>query len=173
MGEWVPCGESGAMKTVLLGVIFVITATLAHAEDMAEMISQYRRAHGLSAVRTDPNLTAIADVHPPATVSDPVAAHLGTPARTRSRRARWYSAFKIKTPRQSGRRVSMSQYECLNAARGRGWGGASRRSINAVASRGFRAMSRAIAVSLGVPRPRPVASSAAPSQASHPGPARE
>src|SRR5262245_46647930 len=50
-----------AMKTVLLGAVVVITATLAHAEDMAEMISQYRHAHGLSAVKTDPQLTAIAE----------------------------------------------------------------------------------------------------------------
>ena len=49
------------MKTVLLGAVVVITATLAHAEDMAEMISQYRHAHGLSAVKTDPQLTAIAE----------------------------------------------------------------------------------------------------------------
>jgi hypothetical protein len=52
-GEW--------MKAVSLGVILAITATLAHAEDMAEMISQYRREHGLSAVKTDPQLTAIAE----------------------------------------------------------------------------------------------------------------
>jgi len=49
------------MKTVLLSVIIAITATLAHAEDMAEMISRYRRAHGLSAVRTDSHLTEIAE----------------------------------------------------------------------------------------------------------------
>jgi Cysteine-rich secretory protein family len=52
-GEW--------MKAVSLGVILAITATLAHAEDMAETISQYRREHGLSAVKTDPQLTAIAE----------------------------------------------------------------------------------------------------------------
>src|SRR5215510_248720 len=52
-GEW--------MKAVSLGVILAITATLAHAEDMAEMISHYRREHGLSAVKTDPQLTAIAE----------------------------------------------------------------------------------------------------------------
>src|SRR5262245_57273578 len=52
-GEW--------MKAVSLGVILAITATLAHAENMAEMISQYRREHGLSAVKTDPQLTAIAE----------------------------------------------------------------------------------------------------------------
>jgi hypothetical protein len=54
-------GSGGAMKTVSLSVIMAITATLAHAEDMAEMISRYRRAHGLSIVKTDPQLTAIAE----------------------------------------------------------------------------------------------------------------
>ena len=50
-----------AMKTVLLSAVVGITATLAHAEDMAETISRYRHAHGLSAVKTDPQLTAIAE----------------------------------------------------------------------------------------------------------------
>src|SRR5215468_9424505 len=50
-----------ATKTVLLGAVVAITATLAHAEDMAETISRYRQAHGLSAVKTDPQLTAIAE----------------------------------------------------------------------------------------------------------------
>jgi len=49
------------MKTVLLGAVVALTATLAHAEDMAEMISQYRHTHGLSTVKTDPQLTAIAE----------------------------------------------------------------------------------------------------------------
>ena len=49
------------MKAVSLGVIMAITATLAHADDMAEMISRYRREHGLSSVKTDPQLTAIAE----------------------------------------------------------------------------------------------------------------
>src|SRR5215475_5924137 len=52
-GEW--------MKAVSLGVILAITATLAHAEDMADTISRYRQEHGLSAVKTDPQLTAIAE----------------------------------------------------------------------------------------------------------------
>jgi Cysteine-rich secretory protein family len=57
-GEW--------MKAVSLGVILAITATLAHAEDrraedLAETISRYRQEHGLSAVKTDPQLTAIAE----------------------------------------------------------------------------------------------------------------
>src|SRR5882672_1877547 len=50
------------MRVVWLAVLMAVTATLAHAEDdMAEMISQYRRQHGLSAVKTDPQLTAIAE----------------------------------------------------------------------------------------------------------------
>ena len=49
------------MKAVLLGAVVAITATLAHAEDMAKMISQYRQAHGLSTVKIDPQLTAIAE----------------------------------------------------------------------------------------------------------------
>jgi hypothetical protein len=54
--EW-----EGALKLVFLAVAFLVTATLAHAEDMAQMISQYRREHGLSAVKTDLQLTAIAE----------------------------------------------------------------------------------------------------------------
>src|SRR5262245_23431101 len=50
-----------AMKAVFLGVVVAVMSTLAHAEDMAEMISRYRHAHGLSAVKTDPQLTAIAE----------------------------------------------------------------------------------------------------------------
>jgi hypothetical protein len=46
---------------VWLAVVMAITATWAHAEDMAEMISQYRREHGLSTVKTDSQLTAIAE----------------------------------------------------------------------------------------------------------------
>src|SRR6266849_7470358 len=54
-------GWGGTMKGVSLGVVMAITCTLAHAEDMAGMISRYRREHGLSTVRTDPQLTAIAE----------------------------------------------------------------------------------------------------------------
>jgi uncharacterized protein YkwD len=49
------------MKAVWLAIILAVTATLAHADDMAEAISQYRRQHGLSAVKIDPQLTAIAE----------------------------------------------------------------------------------------------------------------
>jgi uncharacterized protein YkwD len=49
------------MKVLWLAVIMTIASTLAHAEDMAEIISRYRREHGLSTVKTDPQLTAIAE----------------------------------------------------------------------------------------------------------------
>jgi Cysteine-rich secretory protein family len=49
------------MKAIYLAVVMAVTASLAHAEDMAEVVSQYRQAHGLSAVKTDPQLTAIAE----------------------------------------------------------------------------------------------------------------
>jgi len=49
------------MKALWLAVVLAITATLAHAEDITDMVSQYRRAHGLSTVKTDPQLTAIAE----------------------------------------------------------------------------------------------------------------
>ena len=48
------------MKVVWLVVCVVVTSTLAHAEDMVDMISRYRREHGLSTVKSDPQLTAIA-----------------------------------------------------------------------------------------------------------------
>ena len=43
----------------VLGLL--LTTTLARAEDVASMISQYRQAHGLSAVKTDAELTAVAE----------------------------------------------------------------------------------------------------------------
>jgi uncharacterized protein YkwD len=49
------------VKAALLSVIVIVAATYAHADDMAEMISRYRHEHGLSAVKADPQLTAIAE----------------------------------------------------------------------------------------------------------------
>jgi uncharacterized protein YkwD len=46
---------------ILLAMLLDMASTLAYAEDMAEMISRYRREHGLSAVKTDPQLTVIAE----------------------------------------------------------------------------------------------------------------
>jgi len=60
-GEKVGLLQGKPRKTFLLAVIMAFTATLAHADDMAEMISRYRREHGLSAVKTDPQLTAVAE----------------------------------------------------------------------------------------------------------------
>jgi uncharacterized protein YkwD len=53
--------SQGVAKVICLVAGLVITATLAQAEDMAAMVSQYRREHGLSAVKTDPQLTEIAE----------------------------------------------------------------------------------------------------------------
>jgi cysteine-rich secretory family protein len=60
-GERVGLLQGTSAKTLSLAVIVAFTATLAHADDMAEMISRYRREHGLSTVKTDPQLTAVAE----------------------------------------------------------------------------------------------------------------
>jgi uncharacterized protein YkwD len=49
------------MKIICLVLGLLVTTTLAKAEDAASIISQYRRAHGLSAVKTDAQLTAVAE----------------------------------------------------------------------------------------------------------------
>jgi hypothetical protein len=50
------------MRTAFfLAAALAVVAPLAHAEDMAEMISKYRRAHGLSTVKFDPELTKVAE----------------------------------------------------------------------------------------------------------------
>ena len=49
------------MKIICLALVFLMTTTFAQAEDAAAIISQYRRAHGLPAVRTDAQLTAVAE----------------------------------------------------------------------------------------------------------------
>lgn len=46
---------AGAVLALLLGTLVV------RAEDMATMVSDYRHAHGLSAVKTDAQLTAVAE----------------------------------------------------------------------------------------------------------------
>jgi uncharacterized protein YkwD len=43
----------------VLGLL--LTGTLARAEDVASLVSQYRRAHGLPAVKIDAELTAVAE----------------------------------------------------------------------------------------------------------------
>jgi uncharacterized protein YkwD len=49
------------MNLVWVALAIALTSQLAHADDMAEMISRYRREHGLSSVKMDPQLTAIAE----------------------------------------------------------------------------------------------------------------
>ena len=52
----------GASMAITMAVaVMVIATSWAHADDMAEMISRYRREHGLSTVKIDPQLTAIAE----------------------------------------------------------------------------------------------------------------
>ena len=48
------------MKRICLLFALMVAASAAHADDVAAMISQYRREHGLPAVRTDAKLTAVA-----------------------------------------------------------------------------------------------------------------
>lgn len=50
-----------AIKTILLVLALLTVSTLARAEDVAALLSQYRHAHGLSAVKIDPALTAFAE----------------------------------------------------------------------------------------------------------------
>lgn len=49
------------MRAVAIAVVVSFTCTLAHAENVAGMVSRYRREHGSSTVKTDPQLTAIAE----------------------------------------------------------------------------------------------------------------
>src|SRR5215470_13315241 len=55
-----PHGWESHMKLIgcLLGMMIAVSS--AHADDITAMISQYRREHGLPAVKTDAKLTAVA-----------------------------------------------------------------------------------------------------------------
>jgi uncharacterized protein YkwD len=51
-----------AMKLLLSLLLVLATSSVpARAEDIVDMISRYRAEHGLSAVKTDPELTALAE----------------------------------------------------------------------------------------------------------------
>src|SRR5260370_32100424 len=63
------------MKIIWFLLALVITTTQVRAEEMASMISQYRRAHGLSAVSTDAQLTGIAERQAHAMASSGVMDH--------------------------------------------------------------------------------------------------
>jgi uncharacterized protein YkwD len=49
------------VKVVGIVSVLLLGASLAYADDMASMVSDYRHAHGLSAVKTDAQLTAVAE----------------------------------------------------------------------------------------------------------------
>jgi len=49
------------MRIISMALALLLTTTLARAEDVASLISQYRKAHGLSAVKIDAELTAVAE----------------------------------------------------------------------------------------------------------------
>jgi len=48
------------MRIICIVLGLLVTMTLARAEDVAALISQYRKAHGLPAVKVDAELTAVA-----------------------------------------------------------------------------------------------------------------
>src|SRR6202521_5983341 len=49
------------MRVICILIGLIVVASAARAEDITAMISQYRREHGLPAVKTDAQLTAIAE----------------------------------------------------------------------------------------------------------------
>jgi len=49
------------MRIVCLVLCLLATTSFARAEDVAALISQYRKAHGLSAVKVDAELNAVAE----------------------------------------------------------------------------------------------------------------
>jgi hypothetical protein len=53
-------GRERDVKIICFLCAFVVTASAARADDITAMISQYRREQGLSAVKTDAKLTAVA-----------------------------------------------------------------------------------------------------------------
>jgi hypothetical protein len=62
MGESMKAfGLAGGLVGVLALSVTLAHVRLAHAEDMAEMVSKYRQEHGLSAVKFDPELTKVAE----------------------------------------------------------------------------------------------------------------
>ena len=63
------------MKFICFLIAMVIAAASARAEDITAMISQYRREHGLPAVKTDPKLTAIAERQARAMASSGIMDH--------------------------------------------------------------------------------------------------
>jgi hypothetical protein len=54
-------GLAGVLAGTLALCVTPAHVRVAHAEDMAEMVSKYRQQHGLSAVKFDPELTKVAE----------------------------------------------------------------------------------------------------------------
>ncbi len=63
------------MKFVCFLIAMMVAVASARAEDITAMISQYRREHGLPAVKTDPKLTAIAERQAQAMASSGIMDH--------------------------------------------------------------------------------------------------
>jgi uncharacterized protein YkwD len=68
-------GRESHMKFVCFVIAMMLAVTSAGAEDITAMISQYRREHGLPAVKVDPKLTAIAERQAQAMASSGIMAH--------------------------------------------------------------------------------------------------
>jgi len=64
-----------AMKIIGIVLAALIASSAAHAEDVISLISQYRRAHGLSAVHADMTLTSLAKQQANAMASHGVMSH--------------------------------------------------------------------------------------------------
>jgi len=60
---------------VAIATISMLAHAAAHAENLADLISQYRREHGLPAVKLDPQLTAIAERQAKAMAASGVLEH--------------------------------------------------------------------------------------------------
>jgi uncharacterized protein YkwD len=67
------CFLIGMMAAV--ASVMSVSAVSARAEDITAMISQYRREHGLPAVKTDPKLTAVAQRQAQAMASSGIMDH--------------------------------------------------------------------------------------------------
>lgn len=63
------------MKFICFLIAMMVAVVSARAEDITAMISQYRREHGLPAVKTDPTLTAIAERQAQAMASSGIMDH--------------------------------------------------------------------------------------------------
>jgi Cysteine-rich secretory protein family len=63
------------MKFICFLIAMMIAAASARAEDITAMISQYRREHGLPAVKADPKLTAVAERQAQAMASSGIMDH--------------------------------------------------------------------------------------------------